>query len=158
MSGVESAGNVALDLQTDAASSLSPEPQSKGCKALTAKGLACTMPAIFGTDLCMAHTPGLASIAGRKGGRPRKEKTKQRQPAARVAPDSPVRNLPDVKIESAEDAHSLLVETMNQLRRGEIDVQVANALQRMVKTALEGVVKVDLERRLAAVEAAGASK
>jgi hypothetical protein len=69
-----------------------------------------------------------------------------------------VRNLPDVKIATAEDAAALLVETMNQLRRGEIDVQVGNALLRMIQTASKVVVQVDLERRLAAIEGREAPK
>lgn len=145
-------------IQTDAADSLSATAKAKACKALTARGLPCTMPPIFGTDLCMAHTPGAASMAGRKGGRPRKPKPEPRRPSTRVAPDSPVRNLPDVKIATAEDAAALLVETMNQLRRGEIDVQVGNALLRMIQTASKVVVQVDLERRLAAIEGREAPK
>ena len=72
VTGVEMAENTVDGLQTDAAQGFPQTAKAKGCKALTAKGLPCTMPAIFGTDLCMAHTPGFSSIAGRKGGRPRR--------------------------------------------------------------------------------------
>ncbi len=164
MSGVETPEIGARDVQTDAEPAvrhpvLARQGQAR-CQATTAAGKACQMPPLIGTRFCHSHTPGLAAEAGRRGGlnRRRKPIPTPRPPAARVAPDSPVAKLPDVKIESAEDARALLVETMNQLRRGEIDVQVGNALLRMIQTASKVVVQVDLERRLAAIEAAGAPK
>ena len=150
----------AADFQTDAEHRLPVFATARRCEATTASGAPCRAHPLAGSTLCSLHTPGLASERGRRGGlnRRRTPKPTPRKPAARVAPDSPVAQLPDVEIRTADDAAALLVETMNQLRRGEIDVQVANALSRLVQQASKTIVQVELERRLNALEAGAEAK
>ena len=156
MTPLERPENTATDRQMDA------EPFGRdgrtGCRcvAVKANGERCKARPMSGSTLCSLHTPGLASERGRRGGllRPRTPRSAPRpRPVVKVAPDSPVAKLPDVKIESAADAAALLVDTMNQLRRGEIDVQVGNTLLRMIQTAAKVVVQVDLERKFAELKA-----
>jgi hypothetical protein len=158
MIAVETPGNTATDLQTGGLVA-SPVPSLANqdrpcCEATTKAGTPCQMPPLIGTRFCHSHTPGLAAEAGRRGGlnRRRTPKPTPRKPAARVAPDSPVASLPDVKLDSAAAVHNLLEATLNQLRRGEIDARVGSVILRMIETASKVVVQVELDRRLADLE------
>ncbi len=52
------------------------------------------------------------------------------------------------------DVVYLLAATASQVRRGEIDVKIGNILTYIAGTALNAVLKGDLEKRLAAMEMA----
>ncbi len=61
---------------------------------------------------------------------------------------------PDAKLETADDAVKLLADTINQVRRGEIDPKIANAVGHLAGLLMRGLKDSETERRLAALESA----
>jgi hypothetical protein len=61
---------------------------------------------------------------------------------------------PDAELRNAEDASKVLAETINQVRRGEIDPKIANAVGYLIAVFVKVKHDVDVERRLAALESA----
>jgi hypothetical protein len=59
---------------------------------------------------------------------------------------------PDVKVENGADVVKLLSETINQVRRGEIDPRVANAVGYLSNIVLSATGQRELENRLAELE------
>jgi hypothetical protein len=62
------------------------------------------------------------------------------------------RSTPDAKLRSAEDAIKLLGETINQVRRGEIDPRIGNTVGYLSGLLVKAQHDVAIERRLARVE------
>ena len=59
---------------------------------------------------------------------------------------------PDVKVEDGADVVKLLGATINQVRRGEIDPRVANAVGYLSNIVLSATDQRELENRLAELE------
>ena len=59
---------------------------------------------------------------------------------------------PDVKVEDSADVVKLLCQTINQVRRGEIDPHVANAVGYLSNIVLAATAQRDLETRIAELE------
>jgi hypothetical protein len=98
---------------------------------------------------CFTHDPEShreRQAACRAGGRTRSQR-------AAVLPEAA-----DVKFEAIADVVNLLAETTSQVRRGEVDVRVANAVGYLGSIALRALQAADIETRLAAVEAELAKK
>jgi hypothetical protein len=62
------------------------------------------------------------------------------------------KNAPDVHIKSADDLASLLSETISQVRRGDIDPRIANAVGYLSGTILKAREQGELEERLTKLE------
>jgi len=60
---------------------------------------------------------------------------------------------PDAKLQNADDAVKLLAETINQVRRGEIDPKVANAVGYLGGLLLKAMLATETESRIATLEA-----
>ncbi len=61
---------------------------------------------------------------------------------------------PDVKIENCHDTVPLLSDTINQVRKGQIDPRVANTLGYLASVLIKAVEQSDIEKRIEAIEAA----
>ncbi|MGO9604170.1 MAG: hypothetical protein ACLQAT_12355 [Candidatus Binataceae bacterium] len=61
---------------------------------------------------------------------------------------------PYAKLESPQDAVKLLADTINQVRRGEVDPKIANTVGYLAGLLLKGLRDSETERRLAALESA----
>ena len=116
---------------------------SRTCKAKTKQGDQCSALAIDGSDFCFFHDPEKAedrhraqSAGGRNGGLKTLSST-----------------TPDARIEGADDVVSLLSDTINQVRRGDIDPRVANAVGYLANILLKAKELGDLEDRIKALEA-----
>ena len=59
---------------------------------------------------------------------------------------------PDVDVEDCADVVTLLGQTINQVRRGEIDPRVANAVGYLSNIVLAATAQRDLETRIAELE------
>ena len=81
----------------------------------------------------------MRTAAQRNGGRNGK--------AAVLSPDTP-----DVEIKSASDVVGLLSDTISQVRRGQVDVKIANSVAYLCGHILKAREQGDLEDRLAAIE------
>jgi hypothetical protein len=114
----------------------------KSCAARKRNGTACRAAALPGSRFCFFHSPKHATArrnAQSRGGLANRMAT---LPA----------DAPDVKVEDAADVVRLLGETINQVRRGEIDPRVANAVGYLSNIVLAATAQRDLETRIAELE------
>ena len=114
------------------------------CKATTKDGPGCQTSAMPGSDFCFFHDPDKADErfeARAAGGRQNRMKT--------LSADAP-----DLKVESCQDVVSLISETINQVRKGELDPRVANAVGYLANVLIRAVEQGDIEDRIEALESA----
>jgi len=113
------------------------------CQQIKDDGTRCRTGVMTGSTFCFFHDPRQATKrteARKAGGR---KKAAAVLPAA--TPDRPLQAIPDVV--------SLLGETINQVRRGELDPRVANAVGYLAGIFLKAVEQGRTDERLAALEA-----
>ena len=118
--------------------------EKRPCKARTKDGTECQTPALAGSDFCFFHDPDKADErfeARAAGGRQNRMKT--------LSADAP-----DIQVESC----SLISETINQVRKGELDPRVANAVGYLANVLIRAVEQGDMEERIKSLEAAVGSK
>ena len=114
------------------------------CRFIKSDRSGCRANARHGSIYCFFHDPdsAIAREAARKsGGRERSRK-------AAVLPV----NTPDLPLDSASDVTVLLTETINQVRRGEIDPRISNAVGYLAGILLKAKEKDETEQRLARLE------
>jgi len=112
------------------------------CKQRKLDRSRCQAAALPGSDFCFFHDPSKADerkAAQSQGGRQGKIKT---------LPSS----APDVNIKDCEDVVRLISETINQVRKGQVDPRVANAVGYLANVLIRAVEQGELERRLAELE------
>lgn len=121
-----------------------PKAIKRPCQARTPDGAGCQAAALQGSDFCFFHDPGRADerqAARSFGGSQNRMKT--------LAADAP-----DIKVESCQDVVRLISETINQVRRGDLDPRVANAIGYLANVLIKAAEQGDLEKRIADLEAA----
>jgi hypothetical protein len=112
------------------------------CKAKKPDGSDCQAVALPGSEFCFFHDPEKAEKrreAQSLGGRHNHMKTLDE-------------DTPDLKIENCQDTVPLLSETINQVRKGQIDPRVANAVGYLANVIIKAVEQSDLEKRLEEIE------
>ena len=112
------------------------------CKAVTEDEKPCQASVQAGSEFCCFHDPAKAEereAAQRAGGSLGK---------AKVLPS----DTPDAPLASTADVVRFLGQTINQVRRGEIDPKVTNAIGYLAATLLRALEQGDIERRLAELE------
>jgi hypothetical protein len=120
---------------------MKPAPK-KSCAATKGDGTGCGAAALPGSHFCFFHDPAKAAArrqAQSAGGLANKMAT---LPA----------DAPDVKVEDGADVVKLLCQTINQVRRGEIDPRVANAVGYLANIILAAAGQRELETRIAELE------
>lgn len=120
----------------------------RGCRHQRENGTSCKANAQSGSRFCFFHDPSLAAeraSARKAGGIARTRRI--------VLPA----NLPAKPLRTVTDVAELLGETINQVRRGEIDLRVSNAIGYLSGILLSAIERSSLEERLAALEAVFAS-
>jgi hypothetical protein len=120
---------------------MKPAPK-KSCTATKDDGAACGAAALPGSQFCFFHDPAKAAArrqAQSAGGLANKMAT---LPA----------DAPDVKVEDGADVVKLLGETINQVRRGEIDPRVGNSVGYLANIVLAATGQRELETRIAELE------
>jgi hypothetical protein len=116
----------------------------QACDGVTREGSGCRARPVASSRFCFFHDPDRQAerkAAQRAGG--------QKKRTAVLA-----ESIPDAPLKSAEDAVALLADTINQVRRGELDPKVANAVGYLTGLLMKGVRETEIERRLTALEAA----
>ncbi|HUI05547.1 MAG TPA: hypothetical protein VL486_00925 [Verrucomicrobiae bacterium] len=112
------------------------------CKAAKPDGSSCQAANLPGSEYCFFHDPAKATerrAAQSLGGSQNKMKT---LPAA----------VPDVCVTDCEDVVKLLSETINQVRKGQIDPRVANAIGYLANVLIKASEQGELEKRISEVE------
>jgi hypothetical protein len=115
------------------------------CTHIHPDGRRCGTSAITGSKFCFWHDPAKAkarSDAGRKGGR------KSKIASVKVLPEE----TPDVKVKCPDDLRQLLVDTISQVRRGDMAPAVANSVAILTGHLLKVMEVGEFETRLRRVE------
>ncbi len=61
-------------------------------------------------------------------------------------------DVPDVPLETVQDVVALLADTINQVRKGQIDPRISNAVGYLAAIMLKAMEQSDIDKRLAAME------
>jgi len=115
------------------------------CVCVKSDGTRCDANARRGSTYCFFHDPESTSdreAARKKGGRERSRK------AAVLPADTP-----DRALTTASDVTALLAETINKVRRGELDTRISNAVGYLASILLNAKERDELEQRLERLEA-----
>jgi hypothetical protein len=118
---------------------------SKNCRFRKKNGDACGADAQLGKDLCVFHDPARSAEgqkARRAGG------LKRTRAATVLNPDTP-----DHPLVTTKDVANLLGDSINQLRRGQLDPRVANGIGYLTSVLLRALEQGPMEERLAQLEA-----
>jgi len=113
------------------------------CEFVKQNGEQCKAKALRGATLCISHNPGAVELkraATRKGGRNRR--TPRRSPK----PDKPI------TVRKIEDVSTLLFRTLEELRNGQIDSDVARSIAYLAGVTAKVFESVELEYRVRRVE------
>jgi hypothetical protein len=109
------------------------------CQQVKNDGSKCQAPRLAGSDFCFFHDPEKSAereAAQRAGG--------QRNKMA-VLPST----APDARLQDTRDVVTLLSETINHVRRGEIDPKVANAVGYLGGLLMKAIHEAEIEKRKA---------
>jgi len=112
------------------------------CPCKRPNGGACRAKPTAGSEFCFFHDPGLAAdrlAAQQAGGR--------RHKAASLPADTA-----DCDLKNVGDVIALLGMTINQVRRGQIDPRVSNAVGYLAAILLKGFEIGNLDRRVSDIE------
>jgi hypothetical protein len=119
------------------------KPPKKPCQAKKPDGSDCRTAALPSSDFCFFHDPGQADkrrAAQSFGGSQNRMKTLDA-------------SAPDVKVADNQDVVKLLSETINQVRKGQLDPRVANAVGYLSAILIRAVDQGATEKRIAEIEA-----
>jgi len=114
------------------------------CQHMKDDGTPCQANALKDSDFCFFHDPDSADkrqAARRAGG-------VERSKRAAVLPT----DTPDLPLKTSADVVALLAQTINQVRRGDIDPRISNAVGYLAGITLKAMEQSDLEGRLADLE------
>lgn len=123
---------------------ISGKEQINLCEGRNKAGDSCQARRVGGLRFCFFHAPALAmkrTAARKRGGRNSRPTMPETKPA-------------ELSIESASDTIRLVGETINQLRRREIDPKRATAIGYLTGVMLKALDFSELEERLARLESA----
>lgn len=119
---------------------------AKKCEFGKKNGEPCGADAQTGKSLCVFHDPDKAS----EGRRARRAGGIARSRLAAVLPS----DTPDHPLGNTKDVSAFLADSINQLRRGQLDPRVANGVGYLSSVLLRALEQGPLEERLAKIEAA----
>ena len=114
------------------------------CHYIKSNRSRCRAHARHGSIYCFFHDPDSTierNAARKNGGRERSRR-------AAVLPAS----TPDRPLATASDVNVLLAETINQVRRGEVDPRISNAIGYLAGILLKAREQEEMEQRLARLE------
>jgi hypothetical protein len=116
------------------------------CKFRKKNGSRCGANAQPSNGLCVFHDPAKAS----DGQRARRAGGIARSRVAAVLPSDTL----DHPLGNVSDVSALLTDSINQLRRGQLDPRVANAMGYLTSVLLRALEQGPVEERMAKIEAA----
>ena len=122
-----------------------PKTSPRKCRFRKKNGKSCSADAQIGRDLCVFHDPAKAADghrARRAGGINRTHST------IRLPPQTP-----DIPLRTTSDVSRLLAESINRVRRGQLDVRAANTVGFLAGILLKALEQSRLEDGLNHLEA-----
>src|SRR5437879_4174387 len=118
---------------------------AKKCRVRKKNGQRCGADAQHGKEVCVFHDQAKAADghrARRAGG------LNRNRPAAVLSPQTP-----DHPLRNTQEVSALLGESINQVRRGQLDPRVANAVGYLASILLNALDQGLVEERLSRVDA-----
>jgi hypothetical protein len=115
------------------------------CKFRKKDGTLCGANAQIGSSLCVFHDPARQA----EGNRARRAGGLTRSKPAVLPAD-----VPDAQLDTSKDVSSLLAASISQVRRGEIDLRIANTIGYLSGVLLKALEQGVVEERLRKIEAA----
>jgi hypothetical protein len=115
------------------------------CKFRKKNGSRCGANAHSSNGLCVFHDPAKAS----EGRRARRAGGITRSRVAAVLPS----DTPDYPLGNTKEVSAFLADSINQLRRGQLDPRVANGVGYLSSVLLRALEQGPLEERMAKIEA-----
>jgi hypothetical protein len=118
---------------------------SRKCQSVKASGRKCGANAMTGSTFCFFHNPTKEAereAARRSGGLERNRRVAVLPPGT-----------PDRQVLKISDVIELLGETVNQVRRGQLDPKVANSVGYIAGILIKALERGPLEDRIALLEA-----
>lgn len=120
----------------------------KTCQAKTNAGSQCQAATIDHSSFCFFHDPSYAEE------RRRAQSSGGRNGVAKTLPASTA----DMDIRSMEGVTALLCETINQVRRGDVDPRIGNSIGYLANILMKSIEQGEMEERLRSLEAAVLSR
>ena len=117
---------------------------SRKCQFRRKNGTKCAADAQIGRDVCVFHDPDKAA----DGRRARREGGLQRSRPASVFP----LEVPDASLKNSLDVSLLLAESINAVRKGQLDPRVSNAIGYLAGILVRALEQGPTEDRLARLE------
>lgn len=114
------------------------------CRFRKKNGSRCDADAQTGKEVCVFHDPEQSETVGRAR---RAGGINRSRPAAVLPPDTP-----SVTLEDASDVSALITDSINQLRRGQLDPRVANGVGFLASTLLRSMEQGLMEQRISKLE------
>ena len=118
--------------------------RSNRCRANTKTGNQCKAATLPKSDFCFFHDPDKA------GKRREAQSTGGRQGKIQALPSY----APAVDVASCQDVVRLISETINQVRTGQVDPRIANAVGYLANVIIKALEQGELEDRLTDLETA----
>lgn len=112
------------------------------CKFIKTDGTQCNANAMSGLDYCYTHNPDISDEEKREA----KQRGGQNRAVAISEP------LPPLAIAEPNDAVLLIVDTINRVRAGELDIRVANCLGFLTDKLLKAFEVSKLNDRVEIIE------
>lgn len=119
------------------------EGRAATCRQIKSGGSRCQAKRMTGSDFCFFHNPKAAS----------KRTAARRAGGMKSRPTVLDGDTPDLPLKNAEDVAALLALTINQVRRGELDPKISNAVGYLTGILLKAIEQGDVEERLQSLEA-----
>ena len=114
----------------------------KSCHGTKTDGSRCQVAALPGSDFCFFHDPDRADS--------------RREAQALGGSQNRIKTLdaatPDIVIEDCQDVVGLISLTINQVRKGQLDPRVANAIGYLANILVRAVEQGETEKRLDELE------
>lgn len=116
---------------------------NKKCKYTKDNGRQCGAYAMKGSEFCYLHNPAISK---------KQKKLDQTRGGANRRALTIAEPLPPMKLETPKDVVLLLVDTINRVRAGELDVKVANCLGVLTGHLIKALETAQLNDKLEAIE------
>jgi len=132
-------------IPADLTEETSPILKVRRCRHRSSDATQCKANAQRDSEFCFFHDPALG-----------KERTAARRAGgiARTRPAVLPTRVPSKELRTAGDVVELLAETINRVRKGELDLRTSNAIGYLSGILLNAIEKSEYEKRLTALEAA----
>ena len=112
----------------------------KKCKAVKNDSSRCDAWAMEGQTYCFTHNPDVKEereLANKRGG---------------LAPKVHFEPLPEMELKTPEDVVTLIGETINKVRAGEMSTQIGSCIGNLAGQLIKAIELANLEERISIVE------